>query len=462
MRMKLAVLSLGAIAAAAGQIRAGYVTMVDNGPTRNRVDAVFLGDGYTASQLGTTYVTHIGAMLDHMFRDQENPFPRYERFINVHRINLASNESGADVPPEGVFRDTALDASYFWDGVTDRLLYVNQSKADTAIRTNIGRAFAPDMKLVTVNSTRYGGGGGSYAVYAGGNGSAPETALHEIGHSFAGLADEYDYGGGTVFTGPEPSEPNVTKSASGAKWAQWLGYNERGVGVIGAYEGARYYTDGIYRPSDNSKMRALGRPFDAVSREEIILDIYDLVDPLDDWLNNAQTIENPTSLWVDTVDPAVIDVRWLVDGVEVPGADGESFDPRQFGFTSGDYEITAFAEDLTPWVRIEREKLRQSISWTVHLDPLEPLAGDANGDGSVDLEDLNLVRNQFGEVGDPVAGDTYPYDGIVDLTDLNAVRNHFGQSGAAPTPEPATIALVLFGTAFLAACNRRIASSLPH
>ncbi len=436
------VLSLTLIAWVPSPTEAGYVTMVDNGPTRNRVDAVFLGDGYTASQLDNTYLTHIGAMLNHMFGGSQNPFPRYQNFFNIHRIDLVSNQSGADVPPEGVFRDTALDATYFFDGVTDRLLYVSQSKADQAITANIGRAFNPEMRLVTVNSDRYGGGGGKYAVYSGGNGSAPEVALHELGHSFAGLADEYFYGSGQIYTGGEPGEPNVTKSSTGAKWAHWLGYTERGMGgPIGAYEGARYFDQGIYRPSEDSKMRSLNRPFDAVSREEIILDIYDIVDPLDGWLANQGTLDNPASLWVDTVDPDIITVNWLVDGVEVEGARGETFNPRAFGFQSGEFTITAMARDATPWVRIELEKLQQSVAWTVHLDPLDPIPGDANGDDVVNVEDLNLVRNHFGAAGEPIPGDTFPYNGRVDIEDLNAVRNHFGEARSFAVPEPSGLIL---------------------
>jgi hypothetical protein len=441
MRKSLLALSLALSVWVSHPVQAGFVTMVDNGPTRNRVDAVFLGDGYTASQLSTTYVTHIGAMLNHMFGGSQNPFPRYKNFFNIHRIDLASNESGADVPPEGVFRDTALDGTYFFDGVTDRLLYINQFKADQAVTANIGRAFNPEMRLVTVNSSRYGGGGGKYAVYSGGNGSAPEVALHELGHSFAGLADEYSYGGGQVYTGGEPGEPNVTTSATGAKWAHWLGYTERGMGTIGAYEGGRYYDEGIYRPSEDSKMRSLNRPFDAVSREEIILDIYDIVDPLDSWLANQGTLDNPASLWVDTVDPNVITVDWLVNGVKVDGASGEAFNPRAFGFQSGDFTITAMARDATPWVRIELEKLKQSVAWTVHLDPLDAIPGDANGDDVVNVEDLNLVRNNFGAEGEPIAGDTFPYNGRVDIEDLNAVRNHFGEARTFAIPEPGGLAL---------------------
>ncbi len=78
--------------------------------------------------------------------------------------------------------------------------------------------------------------------------------------------------------------------------------------------------------------------------------------------------------------------------------------------------------------------------------------GDTDGDGDVDLVDLNNVRNNFGNNGNPVLGDTLPFDGKVDLSDLNAVRNNFGAVG--PVPEPSGIVLLasgvgVFGTLFL-------------
>jgi len=75
------------------------------------------------------------------------------------------------------------------------------------------------------------------------------------------------------------------------------------------------------------------------------------------------------------------------------------------------------------------------------------LAGDTNGDGQVDIDDLNNVRNNFGAMGQPdgsLAGDAFPFDGRVDIDDLNAVRNNFGAM-AAPVPEPAAGGLLIFG-----------------
>lgn len=352
--------------------------MVDNGPSSNRVDIVFLGDGYTAAQIDTTYVSHIESFLNFVFHQTQDPFPRYQNFFNVHRVNVVSNQSGADVPPLGIYRDTALDASYYWDGVTDRLLYVNTAKANAALSAGLaGAGFTAEMKPITVNDTRYGGGGGLYAVYAGGNATATDIAMHELGHSFSGLADEYDYGGPETYTGPEPSQVNVTKSSSGAKWSRWLGYvdpDHPTMGAIGAYEGAMYSRYGIYRPSNNSKMRSLGRPFDAVSREKIILDIYNYVDPLDAWRDNSQPLVDPESLWVDVVDPNVIQVEWLVDNEVVPGATGASFNPIVV-LGPGSYTITAHAYDDTPWVRLSTSALDQWVHWSIEITEIpEPMS----------------------------------------------------------------------------------------
>lgn len=75
----------------------------------------------------------------------------------------------------------------------------------------------------------------------------------------------------------------------------------------------------------------------------------------------------------------------------------------------------------------------------------EPTPGDTNGDGIVDLDDLNNVRNHFGESGAGVVGDTSPFNGTVDLDDLNNVRNNFGTVTPAGVPEPSSGVVLLVG-----------------
>ena len=356
-----------------------FTIIVNNGPSSNRVDVVFLGDGYTSADLAEgIYDNNINDYLNYKFSSSLNsdPFFRYRNYFNIHKIDVVSNESGADVPPLSIFRDTALDATYYFDGVTERLLYINTTKADSVRDVALtGAGFTAEMQYVTINDTMYGGGGGAYAAYAGGNVSSLEVALHEIGHSFSNLADEY--GGSTEpYTGAEPSEVNVTSDPTGDKWSRWNGYNQLGVGVIGAYEGGRYYDTGIYRPSDNSKMRSLNQPFDVVGREKIILDIYDLVDPLDSWLDNSIPLIDPDELFVNVIDDNVINLEWFVDGTLIPQVSGKTFNLSNFGYGAGDYVVSTRAFDPTAfdpvdgWVRTNQSNLEQFVSWNVTITPV--------------------------------------------------------------------------------------------
>ena len=388
---------------------AAYTTVVDNGPSSNRVDIVFLGDGYTSGDLaGGTYQEHVGAYIDYMFANALNsdPFYRYRNFFNIHTIDVVSNQSGADIPPEGIFRDTALDARYFGDGQTERLLTVNNSKANAARNAAlVGAPFTAEMQYVTVNETKYGGAGGSYAIFAGGNSAASEIALHEVAHSFSNLADEYGGNPGT-YTGSEPSEVNVTKNSSGVKWSHWLGYEQPVIGTIGAYQGGKYYDAGIYRPSDNSKMRSLFNPFDAVSREKIILDIYQRVNPFDSWTTNSSPLTDPSALLVDLVDDNVINVEWFVNDEFIPAAAGTTFALTDFGFGPGEYSVTARGYDPTAfdplygWVRKNQNQLEQFVTWQVTLSPPTP-SGDFDFDGDVDGRDF-LLWQRNPSIGDLV------------------------------------------------------------
>ena len=121
--------------------------------------------------------------------------------------------------------------------------------ATRATSTAIGAALAgsgitADMRFVTVNDTQYGGGGGYYAVYAGGNarargrGARGRAFLRRPGRRIWRRPD-------APIPAPSPCQPNITIDPTGAKWAAWLGYDQPGIGVIGAYEGGYYHDLGI-------------------------------------------------------------------------------------------------------------------------------------------------------------------------------------------------------------------------
>lgn len=229
-------------------------------------DLVFVGDGYTNDDMAT-YTANVKSKWDEL--SAVEPFATYKPYFNVWQVNVISPESGVDHDPtKGLLKDTALDMG-FWcqgrDANTERLLCVNETKA------NEFAALAPqaDQVIALGNTTKYGGAGGSVATASGSNAQAGQIAIHELGHSIGGLADEYDYPY-LAYTGAEPREINVTKDPTGAKWAEYLGQPSPDGGVIAPVEGARYYKTGLYRPTANSIMRTLGKQFNSIGRDAMI------------------------------------------------------------------------------------------------------------------------------------------------------------------------------------------------
>src|SRR5262249_39926509 len=160
---------------------------------------------------------------------------------------------------------------------------------------------------------------------AGGNDAAAEIAIHEFGHSLGHLADEYDYADGATYTGGETTDINcsvLTASAmasAGTKWAAWLNVNDPSFDdLFSPYQGCGYYQFGLYRPSNNSRMRTLGRPFNLPSVEALIIAMYHFVTPIDN-STPVGTVLNGTETVSVTPMPVVgspaLSVQWLIDGV---------------------------------------------------------------------------------------------------------------------------------------------------
>lgn len=252
--------------AVAAEVIQVHKAQQNNGDPNTAFDLVFVGDGYTTDDLAT-YTANVKSKWDELSAVQ--PFADYKADFNVWQVNVISTESGVDHDPtKGLLKDTALDMG-FWcqgrDANTERLLCVNETKAKEYA------ALAPqaDQVIALGNTAKYGGAGGSVATASGSNAQAGQIAIHELGHSIGGLADEYDYPYLT-YTGTEPREINVTKDATGAKWGEYLGQPSPDGGVIAPVEGARYYKNGLYRPTANSIMRTLGKEFNSIGRDAMI------------------------------------------------------------------------------------------------------------------------------------------------------------------------------------------------
>lgn len=278
-------------AASARALAVAEVTRVfgDRDPS-DAFDLVFVGDGYTSDDLAM-YAENVQSKWEEL--SAVEPFATYKPYFNVWRVDVLSNESGVDHDPAlGLLKDTALDMG-FWcqgrDATTERLLCVNETKAASFA------ALAPqaDQVIALGNTAKYGGAGGSVATAAGSNVSSGQIAIHELGHSIGGLADEYDYPYEN-FTGTEPREINVTADPTGAKWSAYLGKPSPDGGVVAPVEGARYHRFGLYRPTGDSLMRTLGKEFNSIGRDAMVAAFRAKVPSLDFVLAPGTPIIRPT------------------------------------------------------------------------------------------------------------------------------------------------------------------------
>ena len=365
-------------------------TIIDNGPSENRIDVVFLGDGYTAAELDL-YAAHVENAVAGLFSQQ--PLAAYAGYFNVHRVDVISNESGVDEPASGIYRDTALDMAFDCAGI-DRLLCINYTKAQEAA----GSAPQVDTIVALANSARYGGSGSpGLATAAGANSSAVELVLHEYGHSFAHVADEYDYGGATTYTGSEPGQPNVSiytaaeQLALQTKWHRWLDLPN-----VDAFEGALYCRYGVFRPTYNSKMRSLGWPFEEVNAEQFVFAFYEYVRPIDDATpQSSEPLTAGTLLFADPVEPTEqpLSIRWSVDGDDIPGANGTTFDTSSL--PPGLHDVAVTVVDNTSRVRDEgarAQRLTETRLWQVIA------RADLTGDCFANFLDLAVFAGQWADL----------------------------------------------------------------
>lgn len=386
---------LAAVPRAGGAAAAGWAVeeLWHSGPSSQRLDVVFVGDGYTAAE-GPTLRAHAQQAVDYLLGTR--PYSTHMGAVNVWVVYVQSAQSGADepdaVPP--VFVSTALDASYDWGG-TDRCLYANSAKVIAAA----GCVAAVDEIVVPVNHARYGGCGGGFGVYAAGNGAALEIAVHEFGHSFTGLADEYDYADGSRYTGSEFGSANSTKYdratvlAQRRKWWYWVGVPGQSIDV---FEGSSYHEFGAYRPHVNCKMRSLGPDFCAVCCENKIKGLYALCPPIQGSSPSANpTVPAGASVVLAVTMPpvATLAAEWTVDGVVQPGGADGSFTYHASRYPSGAHAVEAVAADSTPLVLSDPGGLLvDSRAWTVTstgsftVTSIEPAAGPQSGGDRIRIE----------------------------------------------------------------------------
>src|SRR5262245_38485034 len=192
-----------------------------NGPAAQKVDLLILGDGYTQSESGK-FEADARRLADHLF--SVAPFSTRERDFNVRALMVPTASSGISRPSTGAYKPSALGTRYDIFG-SERYVLTLDNRAFRELAQ-----YAPyEFVEILVNNETYGGGGifGQFSTAAASSDWANYLFVHEFGHHFAALADEYYTSPVAYQSGeerPEPWEPNVTalRDPAHVKWARRL------------------------------------------------------------------------------------------------------------------------------------------------------------------------------------------------------------------------------------------------
>ena len=221
--------------------------LLKSGAPEEKIDVAIVAEGYTAEEMDMFYADAQAAMeaiLNH------EPFGQYKDRFNFMAVALESQDSGVSVPGEGEWKDTALKAHF-------NTFYMDRYLTTLRLKNMHDKLCGVPYEHIVIltNTDTYGGGGiyNSYTLTTAHHPAFKPVVVHEFGHSFAGLADEYYYDDQYVeyyYPGTEPWEQNITTLADfESKWKDMLDAGEAEL-----LEGAGYQSKGVYRPAKDCRM----------------------------------------------------------------------------------------------------------------------------------------------------------------------------------------------------------------
>jgi hypothetical protein len=236
-----------------------YKYMVQNGTPEECIDIAILAEGYKPEEMELFYED---AAKVNEFLFSYEPFKSLQKKFNFVAVASPSEDSGVSIPKKGEWKHTAFSSNYstFY---SDRYLTTSHLKAVHDALAGIPY----EHIIVLANTDEYGGGGiyNSLMLTAAHHSTFRPVVVHEFGHSFAGLADEYFYDddvmSGSYPLDIEPWEANITTLVDfDSKWKDML---PKGTPIptieqdtpVGVFEGGGYSSKGVYRPAYDCRMR---------------------------------------------------------------------------------------------------------------------------------------------------------------------------------------------------------------
>lgn len=220
------------------------------GDPKDCIDVVILAEGYTAAEKELFYAD-AQATVDAVFSHE--PFSSHREHFNFLAVAPESADSGVSVPRKGVWKQTPAGSNF-------DTFYIERYLTTDHIfdMHDILEGLPYEHLIILANTDVYGGGGiyNSYTLTTAHHAKFPPVVVHEFGHSFGALADEYDYDSYDdpyYFADIEPWEQNITtKHSFSLKWQDMI---EAGVPGVGLVEGAGYQSKGVWRASEDCRMR---------------------------------------------------------------------------------------------------------------------------------------------------------------------------------------------------------------
>ncbi|WP_266367277.1 M64 family metallopeptidase [Tellurirhabdus rosea] len=344
-------------------------TLQKTGPLPNRVNIVIVGDGFTAQEMNA--FSEAARRFMNAFLESA-PYRNYQQYFNFFAIQVPSKESGATNPgtaPDAYpdqpveTKDTYFGASFGALNI-HRLVVVQKYSALTNVLAENFPAYS--QVVVIVNSPWYGGSGGPHTVFTL-HSTAYLIALHEMGHSFGFLKDEY--WAGEQFAA---EAPNMTRNSNPATvvWKAWL--QTFNIGVFG-------HGTGWYKPtSQQCLMERLDQQLCAVCREATVRRILQRVNPVEGYnpaTSGPVVVRKPETFRLNLLRPFpnTLRVEWRLDGALVGrNTDEVTLSPAQIPNRTG--RLTATVADTTDLIRMEggRPYLTYNRDWNLDR-PLDTL-----------------------------------------------------------------------------------------
>ncbi len=383
-----AVISLGLQAGLIAATAASIDTLFETGPSSRRIDLVFISEGYTESEL-PVFRLHAAYAKDVLFSSE--PFKEYQSYFNAFALSVASPESGSDHPSRGIFKATYFNSSYDSYGL-EQALTIPPNDRDPHIENGYGKAYhlleqlLPnwDLLVFIVNDPAFGGWGDGRGIVCSADYYIGEVIAHELGHTLANLGDEYS---DAFPDDPEPviEQPNTTQETRREfiKWKAWIEDstpiptpNSSFYGrVVGLFEGARYHSEGWYRPKFRCRMNYLIKPFCEVCTEALVKSICARTGTVNSFSPEARRLQ----LTSDTLQLSVTPMRpvthslqasWYIDGYRVAGPDNSHLELEidRAGLRPGTHEVKVELSDPTTMVRNDPEYLlKQEVTWEIQV-----------------------------------------------------------------------------------------------